>query len=128
MKKNNLQKVFLEELKKIPVVQVACEKSNLSRNTIYRWRKEDAQFAALMDGALLDGVLLVNDLSETQLMNLIKEKNFPALSFWLRHHHSAYKAKLEVTTREDNDELSPEQAEIVQKALSMSGLTKTDYE
>lgn len=128
MKKHNSSKLFLEEIAKVPIVQVACEKIGLSRNTVYRWRKEDPEFAFKMDTAMADGVEYINDVAESQLLSMVKEKNFPALSFWLRHRHSTYKAKLEVTTKEDNDELSPEQAEIVQKALSMSGLSKTDHE
>jgi ACT domain-containing protein len=128
MKKHNSSKLFLEEVAKVPIVQIACEKVGISRNTVYRWRKEDSEFASKMDTALAEGVEYINDVAESQLLNMVKEKNFPALSLWLRHRHSAYKAKLEVTTKEDNDELSPEQAEIVQKALSMSGLTKADHE
>jgi hypothetical protein len=33
MKKPKYSKQFLEEIKKVPIVQVACEKTGLSRNT-----------------------------------------------------------------------------------------------
>jgi RNA polymerase-interacting CarD/CdnL/TRCF family regulator len=107
MKKNKFQEQFLEELRKVPIVQVAAEKSGLSRNSIYRWRKEDKVFLKQMDSALAEGVAFVNDMSETQLLTLIKEKSFPALSFWLRHRNDNYKNKLEITNKEDNEELSP---------------------
>jgi hypothetical protein len=45
MKKNKLQNKFFGELKKVPIVQVACEKTGVSRNSVYRWRKEDINFA-----------------------------------------------------------------------------------
>ena len=48
-KKNKIQNIFLEELKKIPIILVACEKSGISRNSIYRWKKEDKDFSKSMD-------------------------------------------------------------------------------
>ncbi len=72
------QKVLLEQLKKIPIVQIACERANIGRTTYYRWRKEDAKFKKAAEEAMQDGVDMINDLSESQLITLIKEKNFPA--------------------------------------------------
>jgi hypothetical protein len=125
MKKNKFQDQFFAELEKIPIVQVACEKTSLSRNSVYRWRKEDKLFAQKMDEALAKGVELVNDMSESQLLTLIKEKSFPALSFWLRHRNKNYKDKLEVTTKEVNEKLTTEQAKVVKKALKLASLTKS---
>ena len=107
MKKNKLQDQFFEELTKVPIVQVACEKTGVSRNSVYRWRKDDQAFCKKMDQALKDGVALVNDMSETQLLTLIKEKNYPAISFWLRHRNDNYKNKLEITTKEESEALTP---------------------
>ncbi|MEN9880820.1 MAG: hypothetical protein RLZZ308_3 [Candidatus Parcubacteria bacterium] len=124
MKKNKLQDQFLEELAKVPIVQVACEKTGLSRNSIYRWRKEDKTFEKKMDEALASGVAFVNDMSESQLLTLIKEKSYSAISFWLRHRNDNYKDKLEVTTKEDNGELTKDQEKIVRNALKLASLTK----
>jgi len=120
MKKNKSAKEFLLELAKVPIVQVACEKTGLSRNTVYRWRKDDTNFANKMDKALVDGVALVNDMSESQLLTLIKEKNFPAVRFWLNKRHPAYRDKLEVERTEQIDELTPEQEATVRQALEMA--------
>ncbi len=125
MKKSKYQNQFLEELARIPIVQVACEKTGLSRNSVYRWRKEDSVFAKKMDESLADGVALVNDMSESQLLNLIKEKNWPAISFWLRHRNENYKNKLEVTTKEDTEELTPAQAKVVKQALKLAKITQS---
>ena len=125
MKKNKFQDQFLDELRKVPIVQVACEKSGLSRNSVYRWRKEDKDFLKKMEGALSEGVALVNDMSESQLLTLIKEKNYPAISFWLRHRNDNYKNKLEITTKDDNEELTPSQAKIVKQALKLAKITKS---
>ena len=125
MKKNKFQDQFLEELRKVPIVQVACEKTGLSRNSIYRWRKEDKDFLKKMDTALSEGVALVNDMSESQLLTLIKKKNYPAISFWLRHRNDNYKNKLEITTKDDSEELTPSQAKIVKQALKLAKITKS---
>jgi len=74
MKKPKYSKQFLEEIKKVPIVQVACEKTGLSRNTVYRWKREDKEFAKAFDEALADGVNYVNDMSESQLLQLIKDR------------------------------------------------------
>lgn len=124
MKKSKIQKTFFEELHKVPIVQIACEKAGISRNSVYRWRKEDSDFANKMDQAISEGVALVNDMSESQLLTLIKDKNFPAISFWLRHRNSNYKNKIEITNKNDTEELTPSQAEIVQKALQLASIVK----
>lgn len=124
MKKNKYQELFLFELEKVPIVQVACEKTNLSRNTIYRWRKEDSIFAKKMDESLSIGVALINDMSETQLLTLIKEKNWSAISFWLKHRNDNYQNKVEITTKGDDEELTPSQAKIVKEALKLAKITE----
>lgn len=125
MKKNKFQDQFLDELRKVPIIQVACEKTGLSRNSVYRWRKDDKEFLKNMDTALTEGVALVNDMSESQLLTLIKEKNYSAISFWLRHRNDNYKNKLEITTKDDNEELTPSQAKIVKQALKLAKITKS---
>jgi hypothetical protein len=123
MKKNKLQKEFFAELAKVPIVQVACEKTGISRNSVYRWRKEDAIFATRMDEALAEGVAFVSDMSESQLLTLIKEKSYPAISFWLRHRNDKYKARVEVSGSVNTiQELSPDQQVLVRKALALAEL------
>lgn len=119
MKKNKLQDKFFEELKTIPIIQVACEKTGVSRNSVYRWKKEDKSFSKKMDQAMSEGVAFVNDMSENQLLVLIKEKNWSAISFWLKHRNDNYKEKIEITTKEEDEQLSPAQKKIIKNALSL---------
>jgi len=127
-KKNKVTKDFLVELRKIPIVQVACEKSGVSRNSVYRWKREDQKFSKAMDEALADGEALVNDLTESQLLTLIKEKQWSAISFWLRHRNPKYKEKIEVTSKIETDEsLSPEQEAIVREALTLAPIKTTGH-
>lgn len=99
MKKNIKKEEFLEQLRKIPIVQVCCEKVGLSRNSVYRWRKEDDEFYKAMVEAIVEGEAFVTDMSESQLISLIKDKHFPAVHLWLRQHHPKYKDKVEITGR-----------------------------
>jgi hypothetical protein len=124
MKKNKLQNQFFEELRKVPIVQVAAEKTAISRNSIYRWRKEDPEFCEKMDQAISDGVGFINDMSESQLLTLIKEKDYRSISFWLKHRNDNYKSKIEITAKisEPKKELTPEQKETVTEALKLASL------
>lgn len=126
MKKHKHAKQFLEELRKVPIIQVACEKSGISRNTLYRWKRDDPEFAKELEKALSDGVAFVNDMSESQLLQLIKEKSFSAVRFWLNKRHPAYKDKLEVVSRDErNEELTEEQQKIVKKALELASIIES---
>ncbi len=117
------KKQVLEFLRKAPIVQVACERANVSRASYYRWRKEDKQFAMDSDKALQDGNLLVNDMAESQLMNAIKDRDMTAIIFWLKNHHPAYLTRVEITAvNKPNETLNPEQEKAVQKALLMAGV------
>lgn len=118
------KQLLVEQLKKTPIVQVACEKTDIGRATFYRWKKEDPEFAQAADEALAEGSLLINDIAESQLMSAIREKNLTAIIFWLRNHHPSYAAKLEVTARlkADNEVLTPEQEALVTKALRLAAL------
>ena len=120
MKKNKKTNEFLDELKKIPIIQIACEKVGISRNSIYRWRKEDEDFRRAMEQAMVEGEALVNDMSESQVLTLIKEKTWSAISFWLKHHHPNYRNRIEVTTVVPKEELTPEQEVLVREALRLS--------
>lgn len=128
-KKDKVRDAFLAELKKVPIVQVACEKTGVSRNSVYRWKRDDKQFSADVEEALAEGEALVNDMSESQLLTLIKEKNWSAISFWLRHRNPKFRDRLEVVSKtEPQDELTPEQEAVVKEALRLASFTQTNNE
>jgi len=127
MKSQQDKQVLLSQLRKTPVVQVACEKTNIGRASYYRWRKDDPDFAKLADEALSEGSSLVNDMAESQLVSAIKDKNITAIIFWLKHHHPTYATKVEVTAKLKHDEaLTPEQEELVMKALKLVSVLPTN--
>lgn len=124
MKSNNTKKLFLENLKKVPIIQVACEKAGVSRATVYRWRDKDKKFHKILDTALSEGEALVNDMSESQLISLIKDKNFSAIRFWLNHRHEKFKERVEVTTKtEKQEKLTSEEASVVREALRLASFS-----
>lgn len=128
MKKNKKRNEFVEHLRSLPIILVAAEKSGLSRQTIYRWKSEDEEFSKEMDKAMKEGEEFVNDMSESQLLTMIKEKNWSAISFWLRHHHSAYRNRVEVTTITPQEELTEEQEKVVREALELASLSANPEE
>jgi ACT domain-containing protein len=116
------RQLMIEQLRKTPIVQVACEKTSVARSTYYRWREEDSEFAKQADKALAEGVALVNDMAESQLLSAIRDRNISAIFYWLNHRHSAYSNKLEITAKVKNEVMTPEQAELIKKALENANL------
>ena len=117
---------LLETLKEMPIIQVACKKAGISRATYYRWRKEDGNFLRQTEISLGQGFEFINDMSESQVIQLIREKKMPAISMWLRHHHPIYGSKSKIeTARPATVELTSEEQKIFRKALEFStGNTK----
>lgn len=118
------KKKLITQLHKMPIVEVACKNLNLPRATYYRWRQADAKFAADCDEAIEQSSGMVSDMAESQLISAIKERNMTAIIFWLKHHHPRYTARLllEGRIRHETEILSPEQEDLVMRALIMAGL------
>jgi hypothetical protein len=118
---------FLEQIKRTPVIQLACEKVGIGRATVYRWRETDKAFAAAMDQALKEGQKLVSEIAESQLMAAIKERNMTAIIFWLKHHDPSYMTKVEINANiKEIHELTPEQREVIRQALRLAALPKAE--
>jgi ACT domain-containing protein len=120
MKTDDARKALLEQLKKTPIVQIACEKAGVSRATFYRWRKASKKFADACDKALESGSALINDMAESQLISAIRDRNITAMIFWLKSHHKAYGTKIELTGKVDTNPMTEEQKELIKRALELS--------
>lgn len=120
------KKQVIEMLKKTPIVQIACEKLGVGRASYYRWKQEDKTFSREVDIAIEDGIKLINDMAESQLLSSIKDKNLRAITFWLKNHHKKYANKVELsgTINHNSEELNSEQEKLVKKALTNAGLLK----
>ena len=126
LKKNEqLKNQLLEQLRRTPIVEAACQKAGISRQTLYRWKAEDPEFAKQAEKAVSDGRILVSDLAESQLINAVKDRNFPAITYWLKHHHPSYKTKIQIegSLQMPQEELTPEQEEVVKEALRLASLS-----
>lgn len=112
--------LLIEQLKKLPIIGIACEKVGLNRSTYYRWMKEDKRFAAAAREARREGVLLVNDMAESLLLSQMKSGNLTAMIFWLKHNNPTYETRIAVRPEGPTEdvELSPEEAQKLAEVLS----------
>ena len=72
--------VFLEALKAMPVVRLACEHAGISRKTAYQWRDQSDEFRSEWRDALEDGIYMV----EAQLHARARQTDTRAAMFLLR--------------------------------------------
>jgi|GEM_PF-493246 len=84
------KKNLVAQLRKTPIVQLACERIGVARATYYRWRADDNIFARAADHAIEGGKFFINDLAESKLIQLIQNNNVTALIYWLKHNHPTY--------------------------------------
>lgn len=103
MKKNKVREKFLEELERTPIIIIACEKVGVTRNSVYRWMKEDPEFLHQVNESLEAGTGLVNDIAESNVLTGIKNKSEGYTKYWLSHRHSKFKRPF--IYRDDNKDI-----------------------
>lgn len=81
---------LIEILGQYPIIQAACTKVWISRQTYYRWCEEDNDFALKADKALSIWKETVNDLAESNIISWVKENDMKANMFWLNNNHKNY--------------------------------------
>ena len=128
MKTTQNKELLLTQLRKVPIVQLACEKAGVGRATYYYWRKKSKKFASECDKAIEDGIKVMNDMAESQMLTAIRSGNMTAVGMWLRHHHPSYENKVKVdgNIKYESEKLSPDQEKLVAKALNSVGLLSED--
>jgi hypothetical protein len=90
MKGSNIRKLFLEELGKTGIIQQACEKVGISRQTIHRWAKLEPEFREEMKEAIYDGDSRTNDMTVSKLLTKIKDGDMQAIRFQLDRRSPKY--------------------------------------
>jgi len=115
------REILLGHLKKTPIIQLACEKAGVGRATYYRWLKEDAEFANKASKALEEGVSLMNDFAESQLISSIRDRNMTGIIYWLKNHHKAYSTRVEIsgTINTVRNALTEEELNLIKDAISL---------
>lgn len=94
-KTESQKKAIVAQLRRTPIVQLACERTDVGRSTYYKWRARDKIFARVASKAQESGKFFINDLAESKLLRLVQDDNLSAIIFWLKHNHPKYA----VTTR-----------------------------
>lgn len=101
-------------------MEVACKKGGISRSTFYRWCNEDEEFKTGVENAKVDGVENINDMSETQLIALIREKKYQAIALWLKNNHYRFMSEDKrdlIRKVQKKAELNAQQKELLKEAL-----------
>lgn len=103
MKNQTVKNKFLEELARTSIVGVACERSGISRQTYYRWRNVDSDFYMKADQAMAIGVELNNDLSESVVLNAIRQNDVGTAKWYLSNRHKEYRRPFIVQSNTKNE-------------------------
>ncbi len=128
-RQNKLKEAFLEQLKRTPTIETACQKVGVARSTVYRWINTNKQFEKKVDEALTEGRTFMSDIAENQLFSLIGEKKIEAIRLYLSTHNARYSNKLEVSGSISKDEpLTREQKQLIREALKLSSLRNHEKE
>lgn len=90
MKKYRYEKKFILELEKYPNISVACEKTGLSRQSVYRWMKEDSDFEDRVQQAIQLGIASLCDLAESKLVSNVNKGNQRAIEYLLSTFKKEY--------------------------------------
>jgi cobalamin biosynthesis protein CobT len=118
------KKLMLEQLERTPNIQIACGRVGIGRATHHRWCKNDAEYGKKAEAAITEGVSIVNDLAESQLITAIREKDMRAITLWLKKHHPTYMDRPETVKEEVEKDrpLTEEENALVCKILGITEL------
>ncbi len=123
------KETIIENLKRMPIIEIACNKSGVSRATYYRWKEQDVTFSQAVDKAQEEGEALIRDVAVSKIIKGINDDNLTAAMYWLNHRDPRFSNKVEIsTTTKPQETLSPEQEEAVKKALALTGLSEKEKE
>ena len=128
--KKKQKKEIVEELKKTPIIQYACQKYNVPRSTFYRWTKSSKEFEKEVKAALVDGCDLINDLAISQLISKIKNGDNTMTIFWLKCKHPDFldvkRINHVITEKRENTITEGREAEIAQAIFNWESSCKCE--
>lgn len=123
LRQKKLKEALLEQLKRTPTIETACQKVGVGRATVYRWMDQSKGFKEQIESALNEGRTFMSDIAENQLFALIGEKKYEAIRLYLSTHNPRYSNKLEVTGSVNTDNpLTKEQKKLIREALKLSSV------
>ncbi len=129
-RQDKLKEAFLEQLKRTPTIETACQKVTVARSTVYRWIKENKKFEKQVDDSLFEGRNFMSDIAENQLFSLIGEKKIEAIRLYLSTHNPRYSNKIELSgsVSHKDEALTKEQKKLIREALKLSSLRHHEKE
>ncbi len=74
-------------------ISLACKRAGVSRDTFYRWRKDDEDFDIFVKAGIMTGKSRINDMAHHQLVRKIQDGDIKAVTFQLEHCHGDYGGK-----------------------------------
>lgn len=104
LKRDTRKQKIIDQLRLMPNQTVACRRAGVSTATYYRWLKDDAGFENSCHEALSEGVLFVNDLAESKVIEGIKAGIPIFIMAWLNNHHPSYGNERKRRQRDDEGE------------------------
>jgi len=91
MKKLRVETKLLYELTQTPNISLVCKKLDISRNSLYRWMREDREFSRLIRDALDQGERHTNDMVENKFMKkILTDEHWPAMKYYMDKRHPKY--------------------------------------
>lgn len=119
-----MKEAILEELRKYPIVQIACQRIGVGRSTFYKWKGGDKRFAAQADVALGEGKQFTNDMAESQLIKAVGNGHMTGVIYWLKNNHPDYvdRVRYEQRHKIETDDYDERESAMLSQALHNIGL------
>ena len=105
-KRDTRKKRFIAALTTHGTVFHAAQAAGVSRNTVYRWRDEDPEFAILWDEAHEQAV----DSVESVLFQKALSADTICMIFYLKAHRPIYRDKLNIDVKQLHSEIEEKMA------------------
>src|ERR1043165_1919221 len=107
-KRDTKKKRFIETLATQGTVSHAAQAAGVSRNTAYRWRQDDHEFACLWDEAHSTAV----DAVESVLYQKALSGDTIAMIFYLKAHRPIYRDRLNIDIKQLHSEIEERIAQL----------------
>jgi hypothetical protein len=107
-KRNTQKKKFIKALTLQGTVSHAAQAAGVSRNTVYRWRDDDPEFAILWDEAHEQAV----DSVESVLFQKALSGDTICMIFYLKAHRPIYRDRLSVDIQQLKSDIEEKMANL----------------
>ena len=107
-KRDTKKKRFIETLATQGTVSHAAQAAGVSRNTAYRWREDDREFAACWDEAHEKAV----DAVESSLYQKAVSGDTVCMIFYLKAHRPIYRDRMNIDLKQVHSEIEDRIAQL----------------